>query len=243
MILGLIPARLNSSRLPQKALLKIDGLPLVIHVLKRAQLCKKLDKVIVCTDSQKIIELVKQYKGDVMLTSTTHKNGTERIAEIAKKINCKQVVDIQCDEVLLDPRNIDNLIDFHKKNKQFDIVVPHSKIKKKTDKNVVKIVSNKFSKILYMSRENLPFSYKNKKNIYLRHLDIISFKPEILLKISALPKSYNEKLEGIELLRGLDNNFNIGTFFINTDTFSVNTRQDFSKATKLMKNCKIRKKY
>ena len=94
-----------------------------------------------------------------------------------------------------------------------------------------------------MSRENLPFSYKNKKNIYLRHLDIISFKPEILHKISALPKSYNEKLEGIELLRGLDNNFNLGTFFINTDTFSVNTRQDFSEATKLMKNCKIRKKY
>jgi 3-deoxy-manno-octulosonate cytidylyltransferase (CMP-KDO synthetase) len=153
MILGLIPARLNSSRLPQKALLKIDGLPLVIHVLKRAQLCKKLDKVIVCTDSQKIIELVKQYKGDVMLTSTTHKNGTERIAEIAKKINCKQVVDIQCDEVLLDPRNIDNLIDFHKKNKQFDIVVPHSKIKKKTDKNVVNIVSNNGAPALHDTKE------------------------------------------------------------------------------------------
>lgn len=243
MILGLIPARLNSLRLPDKALLKIDGLPMIIHVLKRAQLSKKLDKIIVCTDSKKIIELVKEYKGQAVLTSSKHNNGTERISEVSKKMNCKQVIDIQCDEVFLNPKDLDDLIDFHKKNKHFDIVVPHSQITKKTDKNVVKIVSNSFNRVLYMSRENLPFSYKNKKLIYSRHLDIISFKPEVLTKFSTLCKSYNEQSESIELLRALDNNLNVGTFLIKNKTFSVNTPSDFLKAKKLMKNCKIRKQY
>jgi 3-deoxy-manno-octulosonate cytidylyltransferase (CMP-KDO synthetase) len=243
MILGLIPARLNSARLPNKALLKIDGLPMIIHVLKRAQLSKKLDKIIVCTDSEKIIELVKEYKGQVMLTSSKHNNGTERISEVSKKMKCKQVIDIQCDEILLNPKDLDDLIDFHKNNKHFDIVVPHSKIINKTDKNVVKIVSNSFNKVLYMSRENLPFSFKNQKLLYSRHLDIISFKPEALTRFSTLSKSYNEQSENIELLRALDNNFNVGTFLIKNKTFSVNTSLDFLKAKKLMKYCKIRKRY
>ena len=243
MILGLIPARLNSARLSNKALLKIDGLPMIIHVLKRAQLSKKLDKIIVCTDSEKIIELVKEYKGQAVLTSSKHNNGTERISEVSKKMNCQQVIDIQCDEVLLNPKDLDDLIDFHKKNKHFDIVVPHSKIINKTDKNVVKIVSNSFNKVLYMSRENLPFSYKNKKLLYSRHLDIISFKPEALATFSTLRKSYNEQFESIELLRALDNNLNVGTFLIKNKTFSVNTSLDFLKAKKLMKYCKIRKQY
>ena len=116
MILGLIPSRLNSTRLKEKPLLVVDGLPIIIHTLKRAQLSKKLDKVIVCTDHPKIIELVKKHGGDAVLTSKRHKNGTERIAEVAKKYKAKLVVDVQGDEPLVDPRDIDRVIDFHKKH-------------------------------------------------------------------------------------------------------------------------------
>jgi 3-deoxy-manno-octulosonate cytidylyltransferase (CMP-KDO synthetase) len=243
MILGLIPARLQSERLPRKPLLEIDGLPMVIHILKRAQLAKKLNRVIVCTDSDEIADVVKSYKGEVIKTRSDHINGTERIAEVARKIKCDQVVDIQCDDVFVDPSHIDRLVNFHKKNNNFDIIVPYSKLIKKTDKSIVKIISNKFNKVLYMSRENIPFSYIKKKIVYQKHLDIISFNKKALIEFSRLSKSYNESFEGIELLRALDNNYNLGTFLINTNCFSVNTHDDYINAIKKMKFCKIKKKY
>jgi 3-deoxy-manno-octulosonate cytidylyltransferase (CMP-KDO synthetase) len=229
--------------LARKPLLEIDGLPMVIHILKRAQLAKKLNRVIVCTDSDEIADVVKSYKGEVIKTRSNHINGTERIAEVARKIKCDQVVDIQCDDIFVDPSHIDRLVNFHKKNRIFDIIIPYSKLIKKTDQSIVKIVSNKFNKVLYMSRENIPFSYINKKIVYQKHLDIISFKKKALIEFSNLPKSYNESFEGIELLRALDNNYNLGTFPINTDCFSVNTRDDYITAIKKMKICKIKKKY
>ena len=86
MIIGLIPSRLNSTRLNQKPLIEIDGLPIIIHTLKRAQLSKKLDEVIVCTDDKKILNVVEKHGGKAILTSKKHKNGTERIYEVAKKL-------------------------------------------------------------------------------------------------------------------------------------------------------------
>ena len=86
MIIGLIPSRLNSNRLKEKPLLNIDGLPIIVHYLKRAQLAKKLDKVLICTDHKKIVDVVTKNKGKAILTSKKHRNGTERIYEVAKKI-------------------------------------------------------------------------------------------------------------------------------------------------------------
>ena len=98
MILGLIPSRLNSRRLKEKPLMLIDQLPIVVHAFKRAKLSKKLDEVIVCTDHRKIVEVVKKYGGHAILTSKKHKNGTERIYEVAKKFKkAKLIVDIQGD--------------------------------------------------------------------------------------------------------------------------------------------------
>ena len=85
MILGLIPSRLNSKRLKKKPLLEIDGLPIIVHSFKRANLSKRLDEVLVCTDHKSIIDVVKKNGGKAVLTSKKHKNGTERIYEVAKK--------------------------------------------------------------------------------------------------------------------------------------------------------------
>ena len=243
MILGLIPARLNSQRLPGKPLIKIDGIPLIIHVLKRSLLCKKLDKVIVCADDKSVVEVVKKFGGDAVLTSKKHKNGTERICEVAKKYDAKLIIDIQCDEVFLNPGHVDKLIDFHKKNNQFDIIIPHSEISIYNNKNIVKMVDNNDGKIMYLSRGDIPFYFRQKKNFLKKHLDFISFKKNFLLSYSKLKKSKNEKVEGVELLRAIDNNFNLGTIKINTDVFSINTKLDLKKAKLMMKRCKIRKKY
>ena len=162
MILGLIPSRLSSKRLFQKPLVNINGLPLIIHTLLRAKMSKKLHKVVVCTDSSKIYDLVKSYNGEAIMTSKKHKNGTERIAEVAKKFKCRLVVDIQGDEPLINPKDIDKVINFHSKNKRFDIVVPFIKAKNINNKNIVKIVNNNKNRILYMSRSNIPFPFKKK---------------------------------------------------------------------------------
>ena len=128
MIVGLIPSRLNSKRLKKKPLLEINNLPIIVHTFKRAQLSKKLDKLIVCTDSKLIQNVVRKHGGEAVLTSKKHKNGTERINEISKKIKASLIIDIQGDEPLLDPGHIDKVIEFHKKNKHFDIVLLKSNV-------------------------------------------------------------------------------------------------------------------
>jgi 3-deoxy-manno-octulosonate cytidylyltransferase (CMP-KDO synthetase) len=243
MILGLIPARLNSQRLPGKPLIKIDGLPMIIHVLKRTLLSKKINEVLVCADDKLIVDVVEKFGGKAILTSTKHKNGTERICEVAKKFDARLIIDIQCDEVFLNPEHLDKLIDYHKKNDQFDIIIPHSEIFTYNNRNIVKMINNDSGKIIYLSRADIPFYFRQKKSFLKKHLDFISFKKNILLKYCKFKKSKNEKIEGVELLRAIDNNFNLGTIKINTDVFSINTKSDLKKAKLIMKKCKIRKKY
>ena len=240
-VVGLIPCRLNSSRLPKKALLDIDGLPLIVHTFKRAKLSKKLDRVIVCTDSLEI-KKVEEYDGEAILTSRYHKTGTDRIAEVASKINYQTIIDIQGDFPMLDPKNIDRLVTFHEKN-NFDIVVPASPLTEAYSKDVVKLIVNKFNKVLYFTRSLAPFSYYKKPRFYLKHMSIISFNKKTLIKFSKLKQSYYEKIEGVELLRAIENNVNVGSFKINKDIFSVDIKKDYLKAISLMPLDPIIKKY
>ena len=161
MILALIPSRLNSKRLQRKPLLIIDGLPIIIHTLKRVQLSKKVDKVIVCTDSDEIKKIVEMHGGEAVITSSKHRNGTERIAEISRKYKkAKLIIDVQGDEPLVDPKDIDDVIKFHKQNKNFDIVLPMKKTRNADDKSLIKVVSSEKNKVLYFSRAKIPFNYK-----------------------------------------------------------------------------------
>ena len=199
MILGLIPSRLNSKRLKHKPLLIIDGLPIIVHTFKRAMLSKKLDRVIVCCDDKKIFDVVKKHGGEAMLTSKKHKNGTERIFEIAKKFKPKYVVDVQGDEPFVDPKDIDRVIDFHKKP-VFDIVVPSMLAEHNVlSRNLVKVVFSDNGKILYFSRALVPFDYNDVKNLYYRDLSIVSFKYDALKSIIILNKEKLRKSKGLNL--------------------------------------------
>lgn len=243
MIVGLIPSRLNSKRLKKKPLLEINNLPIIVHTFKRAQLSKKLDKLIVCTDSKLIQNVVRKHGGEAVLTSKKHKNGTERINEISKKIKASLIIDIQGDEPLLDPGHIDKVIEFHKKNKHFDIVLPTLKFNNPDQKNIVKVVSDKFNKVLYLSRSVIPFSFKKKANYFNKHLSIISFKPKALKKYCNCKESYLEKVEGVELLRAIENNLSIGTFSIKSNTFSIDIKEDYLKAIEVFKKDKYKNAY
>lgn len=110
-------------------------------------------------------------------------------------------------------------------------------------KNIVKVVSNKLNKVLYLSRSTIPYSFKKKPGFYNKHLSIISFKPSALKKYCMFKESYLEKIEGIELLRALENNLSIGTFSIKSDTFSVDIKEDYLKAIEAFKKDKYRDAY
>ena len=241
-IVGLIPSRLNSTRLKQKALLKVEGLPIVIHTYMRSIQSKLLDNVYICTDSKLIFVIAKKYKANVIMTSKKHKNGTERIAEAAKKIRADLIVDIQGDEPLINPKDIDKVIKFHLKNLNFGCIVPHMKFYEKNKKNVVKIIHEK-NKVIFFSRSDLPVPFRKKLEYLSKHLSIISFKKKDLITYSQLKMSNLEKYESIELLRCLDSNITIGTFLINGSSMSIDIKSDFNKALKLMKHDKIFKIY
>lgn len=244
MILGLIPSRLNSKRLKEKPLLEIDGLPIIVHSYKRAKLSKKLDDVIVCTDDKKIVDVVEMHGGKAVLTSKKHKNGTERIYEVAKKKKAELIIDIQGDQPLIDPKAIDKVIDFHKKNKHFDIVVPSMPAKDNINsKNLIKVIFSDNGKIIYFSRAKVPFDYKDKGVKYFRDLSIVSFLPQALKKYNKVKFGTIEKIEGIELLRALENNLNLGTFVIHGSSFAVDVNQDLMRAIDIMPKDKIRKLY
>ncbi len=244
-VVGLIPTRLNSSRLPQKALLMIHKIPLVVQTYKRAKMSKKLDDLYICCDDMKIFKTVKKYKAKAIMTSKHHKNGTERINEAYKKLNVRYdlVVDIQGDEPLISPFHIDQVVKYHTKNIQSDIVLPNLKIKVKNNTNIVKVVKDIKNNVLYLSRGNVPFEFKNRVDWFNKHLSIVSFKPEALEKFSLSKKTPLEKAEDIELLRALEIGLKIKTLNLKGDSFSVDVPEDFEKASEVMTKDKFFKLY
>ena len=153
MILALIPCRLESKRLKNKALLKLENITIIEHVIKRAQLCKFIDQIAVCTNSNSITKVAKNLNIKTF-KSKKHNNGTERIAEYPLS-KVKYVIDIQGDEPLFDP-SLNELIKFHKKNSHYDIVIPSTKLNKGDNKNEVKIISND----QYLTRSKSPYEFK-----------------------------------------------------------------------------------
>jgi len=245
-IIGLIPTRLNSSRLPNKALLELNNIPLVIHTYKRAKLSKKLDDVIICCDDRKILNVAKKFKAKAVLTSKHHVNGTERIAEAFKKVNKKYdlVVDIQGDEPLISPFHIDKVIDEHIKNfSKADIILPTLLTSKKNNTNLVKVVCDKNNYVLYLSRANIPFEFKTHTKNVKKHLSIISFKPKALESFAKSKKTTLESIEDIELLRALELGMKIKTLSLKGDSFSVDVHKDFIKASKFLSSDKYLKLY
>lgn len=244
-VIGLIPSRLKSSRLKHKPLLKLGSIPMVIHTYLRAKLSKQLDDVIICCDDKKIKEICEKYNAKYMMTAKNHFNGTERIAEAYLKLKKKYdlIVDIQGDEPLIDPKNIDKVVKFHKRNFTSDIILPTLISTKKSSKNIVKVLINNKKEVMYLSRYNLPFNFKKKNEFFLKHLSIISFKPEKLINFYNSKPTFAEKIEGVELLRALELGMKIKTTTLQGDSFSVDIKEQYTKAKKYILKDRYFKKY
>ena len=244
-VLGLIPTRLGSKRLPAKALILLNKIPLIAHVYKRAKLAKLLDDVVVCCDDQKIMEVCRKYNVKSILTSKKHLNGTERIAQAYKELKKRYdyVVDIQGDEPLISPLHIDQVIKFHLKNKEADIILPTLKVKSLKNKNIVKVVTDKKKNVLYISRACIPNYFLKPEKYIKKHLSIISFKPKSLIKFSKSKQTNLEKIENVELLRALEIGLKIKSVELIGDSFSIDVRADYLKAVKKIKKDKFLKLY
>jgi len=240
---GLIPSRLNSSRLPSKALLPIDGLPLVVHTLKRSQLAKSLDAVYVCTDSEEIADAVRGHGGEVIMTSSRHINGTERIAEAVRGLAVDIAVDIQGDEPLINPEHIDAVVAEHRRHPEWDILVPSLPISEAESPHLVKIVHDHDNRVVFMSRAVIPQPFRHRPAYYLKHLSIISFRPAALARFATLAPGPLEIAEGVELLRAIENGIPIGTMELEGDSFSVDIHEDYVRVMLQMARDSVRKRY
>ena len=170
------------------------------------------------------------------------KTGLKRIAEAAKKLNLRNkdiIIDVQGDEPLINPADIDATISFFLKNK-FDIVVPHIDFRLKNKKNIVKLLVNDKNRILWMTRSDAPYFFQSPKEFLKKHLSVIVFNNRSLMNYSKLKTSYFEKIESIELLRALENGFKIGSNTIKSNSFSIDVKDDFNKAKTFFKKDKIK---
>lgn len=224
--IGLIPCRLTSTRLPNKPMKIIEGLPMFAHVYKRSEL-SNLDEVYICTDSDQIKNAANELNINCVMTKSDHKNGTERCKEAAEKLSLNDedlVIDVQGDEPMVNPNHINTLINVFLKTKS-EIIVPYIKCEEFNNPNIVKILAAENSRILYMSRSDIPHFFNNTESLK-KHLSIIAFSKKSLSKFCSFQSSKYELIEGIELLRAIENSMDITTIELEGETKAVDTYDD-----------------
>jgi len=242
-IVGLIPARMKSSRFPGKPLAIIDGLPMVVHVLKRAKMCDKLDDVYVLTDNEEINEVVKMHGGKALMTSEKHKTGTDRMCEALNYIDADIYVDIQGDEPLLRPEHIYKAIEPLLKDDTLQISCLAIESKQLNEVNEVKLVKDLDDNIMYFSRADIPSTLRVEHDTILKQYCIIPFRKDLLQKFGTWGQTPLEKLEFVELLRVLEHGYKIKCVVVDSVSRSVDTPEDFLFVEKMMKNDDLRDKY
>ena len=186
--IGVIPARYQSSRFPGKPLAEIQGKPMIQRVYEQAQKASFLSRLFVATDDRRIFQACQSFGAEVLMTSSQHKSGTERAAEVAQKFDASIVINIQGDEPLLKGEMLDSLVSSIQDNS-----IPMATLATRSqdfsllrEKSVVKVVVDKKGFALYFSRSPLPF---DPKDYFLQHIGIYAYQKEFLLDFSHMPPS------------------------------------------------------
>lgn len=241
-VIALIPVRLESSRLPNKALKEIEGIPAIIHTLKRTLLAKKLDEVYVATDSHKVKEVVESYNGKVIMTSSHHQTGSDRIAQAALNLDADYIINVQGDEALVDPEAIDACVEGMLQT-QAPVSLLYTKFNKFNSPSDIKIVLNLKKEIMYFSRTDIPSNTRTKLDHVYKAYHVVAFKKDFLLKYAELEATPLEKIEFNEYLRILENGYKIQAIYVESDAISIDTEDDLNYVRSVMKDDPIYKKY
>jgi len=243
--LGIIPARFASSRFPGKPLVDIEGQTMIQRVYEQVKQSKKLSKVIVATDDQRIVDEVLSFGGNVVMTSETHQSGTDRCAEVITDDNEYDVIiNIQGDEPFINPEQIDLLAACFE-NPQTKIATLVKKIDSMDELfnlNIPKVVRNIHGEAIYFSRQTIPFlrgiEQKQwlKEQTFYKHIGIYAYQADTLRALTRLPVSGLEEAEALEQLRWIENGYTIQTAVTTHETIAVDTKEDLNKILKLFFN-------
>jgi len=245
-VIGIIPARMASSRFPGKPLAKIHGIPMVGHVYFRSKMAKILDDVYLATCDKEIKEYTESINGKAIMTSDKHERASDRTAEAMLKIEkeTEQKIDIvvliQGDEPMLVPEMIEMAVKPMLKDESIlvvNLMTPLKNVKEHEDPNEIKVVVDKDNFALYFSREPIPSRKKGAKEIpMLKQVCIIPFRRDFLLEFSRLEPTPLEKIESVDMLRILEYGYRVKMVESKYETYSVDTPEDLKRVEGKMRN-------
>ncbi len=225
-VVAILPSRIESSRLPRKALLDICGLPMIVHVFKRCLLAKKLDEVYVATDSNEIKEVVEKHGGKVIMTSCNHQTGTDRIAEASTGLNAEIIVNVQGDEALVKPEHIDKVVTELLDNQDVNVGILVNPYSKRNTPSDIKTVLTQDNDVMYFSRADIPSDARVSEPPLLKAYHIIPFRKAFLLEYARWEIGELERIEFIEFMRILERGHKIRAVLVESDAVSVDTAED-----------------
>jgi len=251
-VVAIIPARFGSTRLPGKPLAQIGGRPMIQHVYESAAKAKVLDRVIVATDDRRIEAAVKGFGGEVMMTSADHASGTDRLAEVARRIKAELLVNVQGDLPFISARTIALAVQPLRRYRDIPMATVCTAIYDEGEwrnPNIVKVVTDKARLALFFTRAAIPFGrnhsvdpsgkkivQRNKRRLWgYRHLGLYVYRREFLLKFSRLRPTALEQIESLEQLRALENGYRVYVAQVDERSVEVDTPADLLRAENYLK--------
>ena len=234
----IIPARLASTRFPQKVLADIGGLPMVVRTAKAVA---HLDRVVVAADDEKIISICKEHGIEAMLTSTTHKSGTDRINECANILNVDDdeiIINVQADEPFIEAEVVETLMkrlkELQSKDEPFIMGSCYNAINAESakDPNLVKVVLDNDNNAIYFSRSLIPYN-RSGRATYFGHIGIYGFSKKSLKEFCNLDDAPIEDIEGLEQLRAIHHQKKISMLKVASTGFGIDTKEDLARAIEI----------
>ena len=241
--IGIIPARYASTRFPGKPLQLIAGKPLVQHVVERCREAQSLEDVIVATDDERIAKVAREFC-TVEMTRTDHPSGTDRIAEVAARLDCDAVVNVQGDEPLIPAAVIDAVAGALTDAEMTTAATPVSNISEYSDPNAVKVVVSIEGRALYFSRWTIPFIRDLAEESpeqqlaafpFLKHLGIYGYRRDTLKRLVEFAPSPLEQVEQLEQLRALENGIGIAVCLVEYESIGVDVPEDVQRVEALLR--------
>jgi len=241
-IIGIIPARYASTRFPGKPLHPIAGKPLLQHVVERCREAQSLAEVMVATDDERIATVAREFC-PVEMTRADHPSGTDRISEVAARLDCDAVVNVQGDEPLIAPEVIDAVAGALSEAEMTTAATPVNNISDYSDPNVVKVVVSAAGRALYFSRRTIPFVRDLAEESpeqqlaafpFLKHLGIYAYRCEALQRLVEFPPSPLEQVERLEQLRALENGIEIAVRQVEYEAIGVDVPEDVQRVEALL---------
>ncbi len=249
-VAAVIPARLQSTRLPRKPLLPIVGIPMILRVLERARVCADLDRVIVATDSEEIAQIVREGGGEAWMTSPRHHTGSDRVAEVAAQLPHDLILNLQGDEPLLPASTVERLVGFAHSHFTLPVVtamVPLRREEEIVNPNIVKVVTARDGRALYFSRYPIPYRKAARLDMnaddscvrahdgFYKHVGIYLYRREFLLAYVRMVPTPLELSESLEQLRILEHGYPIYAVEVAEDSVSVDTPEDLARVEEMVR--------